>query len=117
MNYRYRAIDMDCIVSEAEHQAIQAAIGQGQTIMRLRNNTIGINTATASWKPTYELTVPQQDARDRQLLLGRPDPQNPVRLTKEERRRTFCSFRTKRGWEHPDWCCCKEEAGANMKKA
>lgn len=112
MNYRYITIDQEVIVSAAEHEAIQAAFQNGQTVMSLRAGTIGINMATASWKPTSELTGPQEEARSKRLLLGHQDALPSRRMTKAERRKSFCDFRTRMGWEHADLCVCQEKVGA-----
>lgn len=109
MNYRYRMTDIDYVITEQEHKYCLEQYKKGKNIIPLRDETLGINMAMLkSWNTTSDAI----DERRRQPRLDEPAPQpklrsalvDPVSIAQGQH-----EFRTKMGWEHPDYCWCKTQ--------
>ncbi len=71
MNYLYKTIDNEIIVSEEEHQKILEAQKQGKNVIYLRNGKLMINLNFVGYvKETDELT--DEQLKQKQELLRLP---------------------------------------------
>lgn len=107
MNYRYRLIDAEYVLTEAEHQYCVVQFKKGTNICSLRGDTLLINMAMLkSASKTDQPTDEEERRRGRQLQLDKPQGAGgePANIPK-----VLCDFRTKQQWDHPAWCLCNQK--------
>ena len=104
-NYKYSTISGDFVLTKEEHEECQRNFKKGVNTMSLRRGEIGINMATASWKPTDELTDLQIMTQAKfQKMIAPPEQISDEKSNRFARMR--CEYRTKVGWHHTELCYC-----------
>ncbi len=113
MNYRYRMIDADFVLSKQEHEYCVAQFKKGTNIIALRNDTFLVNMAMLkSASPTDLPTDAQYALRmdPARLLPGRGerDVLEIRRAVRPFMRATHEEYYARMGWPHGDDCICKK---------
>lgn len=93
MNYKYKTIDKEIIVSEKEHKKITEIQNSGKQVIYLRNGSLMINMAFVGYIKETE------DATDEQIT----QQEEYLRLSPEKRSQTFTQKEFKPIIENTNW--------------
>ena len=110
MNYKYKMIDAEYVLTEQEHTYCVDQFKKGKSIILLREGKLGINmNFLKSWNETDHKTDSQE-----QQVLKLPSAFLPEGSLDDGRRRaqgfikiSHDDFFAKMGWKHKEDCLCK----------
>jgi len=111
MNYRYKLLEKDYVLSQEEHDIVTESIKQKQSSVFLRNGTLMINVNfVAAISTTDDLTDIEKEKKAKVLLLTEPEG-TFIKGRKKATSilmRTHKEFYDRMKWEHEDNCPCKK---------
>jgi hypothetical protein len=111
MNYRYKLLEKDYVLSQEEHDLVTESIKQRKPSVFLRNGTLMINmNFVAAISTTDDPTeVESQNAR---TVMKLPESTKSLKEDRKKGREFFRATHNemyaRMGWEHPDDCSCKK---------
>lgn len=108
MNYEYKTIDKNIIVSKIEHKQITEQYKNGKSIIYLRDGNLMINMAfVGSIKETDELTNMEIKTKDEYLRLP-PEKRSQATFTERKDNPIIENTNWKKIGDDKDWKNCAE---------